>query len=222
MLNERITQGNSGWGAAQEISMCILLLKAVPAWGQTRWLRALSSQILKASKNGNFTALLAACSTAWVSSWGNSFSYTQYESLLYSLCLLSLILPPLSVKSLALSFRAFTVTRLFLPRWRVYIDSYWILYGSCWLFKVPLNGWSTLKLQTDSTWKLLSPENLTKAWSIPSSRSPVKVTNRTGPRTDARVLHLLHAYECAWDKRAKSSSSLSSLSIYSVLCPFRM
>lgn len=46
----------------------------------------------------------------------NSFPYIQYESLLCSLCLLSLILPPISVKSLALPFGAFTVTGLFLPR----------------------------------------------------------------------------------------------------------
>lgn len=142
---------------------------------------------------------------------GNSLPYPQHESLLYSLCPLSLILPPLSVKSLALPFGAFTVTGLFLPRWRVCIHPYWISYGSCWPFKVPLNGWSALKLQTDSTWKLVSPENLTKVCSIPSSRSVVKVTNRTDPRTEAGILHSLYAYECAWDKQAESSDW--------VLCP---
>lgn len=121
--------------------MCDLLLKAVPAWGQTRWPRALSSQVLKASKNGNFTALLAACSTAWASSWENSFPCTQCESLLYSLCLLSLILPPISLKNLALPFGAFTITGLFIPTWRVCIDPYWISYGSCWPFSLSRSLW---------------------------------------------------------------------------------
>lgn len=109
----------------------------------------------------------------------NSFPYTQYESLLYCLCLLSLILPPISVKNLALPLGAFTVTGLFLPRWRVCIDPYWSFWPfslsrPLWLVGLPTSyrqmaagNWWPLK-----TWQKHAPS---------SSRSLVKVTNRTGP-----------------------------------------
>lgn len=164
--------------------MCNLLLKAVPAWGQTRWLRALSSQVLKASKNGNFTALLAGCSTAWASSWGKQFSlHSVWISLVQFMSAVSDSSTNFSKES-GSAFQSLYCYRAFSSQMK---SLYWSLLNFLLLLlasqpvKMPLIGRSALKLQTDSTWKLVSPEKLTKACSIPSSRSLAKVINRTGP-----------------------------------------
>lgn len=150
----------------------------------------------------------------------NSFPYTQYESLLYSLCLLSLILPLISAKNLALPFRAFTVTGPFLPRWRVCIDPYWISYCSCWPLSLSRCLWLA---GLPSSYRQTAPGN----WChLKSMLHPLLQVTGKGHKQDRSQQMLkycsCYVYECAWDQWAKLSSSSDSLSICWVLCPSRM
>lgn len=121
--------------------MCNLLLKALPAWGQSRWLRALSSWVLKASKNGNFTALLAACSTAWASSWGKQFSlHSVWISLVQFTPAVSDPSTNFSEESRS-AFWSLYCYRAFSSPWRVCIAPYWTSYGSCWHFNLSESFW---------------------------------------------------------------------------------
>lgn len=217
--SQRITesQDNAGWRGAQEASVSNLLLKAAPAWGQTRWLRTLSSQVLKNSMQRKFTAFLSSLLHRLRVIMGKMvfliFHLNLSCSNLHVLCLI--LLQHTLVKSLALSSGAFIVMGLFLPRCKTLYLSLLDFIRFLLAFqpiKVPANGRSALNLQTGSTWNLVSPENLRKVCSITSSRSLVKVINRTGPCTCHMPLSVTRI-----DKPNHPTISLSCLSIQNVM-----